>query len=138
MTWKPIKTEFTWTGDGFGASCARQFKQLKREGDIALYERTVKSSGRQDGYEVIRVTRHNGYTIGKGKKACFVEPAETYPGASQFGKSAWSLPSNGLAMAEALFAEKVKESKTREAAEAAAVASGVVIKRRGRPRKVKV
>lgn len=132
MEYKPIKTDFVWTGDGFGASGARRIKQLKRVGDIALYERTVKSTGVNDGYEVIRITRHNGYTLGKQK----VEPAETYPGASQFGKSAWSVW--GLKRAELLFEEKVKEEEAKKVAEAAAIASGVTIKRRGRPRKVKI
>lgn len=127
MTHKPIKTEFRWTGDGFGNANARIIKQVKRIGDVALYERTVEANGRQDGYEVIKISRHNGYTLG-GQT---VEPAETYPGASQFGKSAWSVAS--LAAAEALFNQKVKEAETLKALEA----SGNAPKRRGRPKKVK-
>ena len=128
MTHKPIKTDFRWTGDGFGNANARLIKQLKRTGDIALYERTVEANGRQDGFEVIKVGRHNGYTLG----GQYVEPAETYPGATQFGKSAWTAA--GLKAAEALFNQKVTEAETLKALEA----SGNAPKRRGRPRKVQV
>ena len=127
MTHKPIKTEFRWTGDGYGNASARLFKQVKRVGDIAMYSRTAEKTGHQDGYEVIRISRHNGYTLG----GQYVEPAETYPGASQFGKSAWSCCN--LEQAERLFAEKVAEAAKLKALEA----SGNAPKRRGRPRKVK-
>jgi len=130
MNYKPIKTDFVWTGDGFGASYARHFRQTKRVGDIAIYERTVEKTGRLDGYEVIKISRHNGYTLG----GQYVAPAETYPGSKQFGKSAWSCVN--LAHAEAVFDKRLAEVKVNEDREAAAKASGVVIKRRGRPRKV--
>lgn len=131
MNYKPIKTDFVWTGDGYGAASARRIRQIKRVGDIAIYERTVAKSGRPDGYEVIKISRHEGYELG-GQK---IEPAETYPGASQFGKSAWS--TNTLQRAEQIFAEKLAEAKENEAKEAAAKAAGIVLKKRGRPRKVK-
>ena len=134
MNYKPVKTDFVWTGDGFGASRARRIRQLKRVGDIALYERTVADGGRPDGYEVVKITRHNGYSIGKGKKEQFIEPAESYPGASQGGHNA-TYPST-LGRAEIVFAEWVAKAEDDKAKEAAAIASGVVIKRRGRPRKV--
>lgn len=127
---KPIRTEFVWTGDGFGAAYARHFRQLKRVGDVAIYERTVEKTGRIDGYEVIKISRHNGYTLG----GQYVAPAETYPGSSQFGKSAWSCVD--LAHAEMVFNKRLAESKVKDSQEAAAKASGIVIKRRGRPRKV--
>jgi hypothetical protein len=134
MTHKPIKTEFRWTGDGFGNAGARLFKQLKRVGDIALYERSVEKTGRNDGYEVIKVGRHNGYSLG----GQFIEPAETYPGASQFGKTA-SFISPGcqaLKQAEMVFQNRLTEAKVKDAAEAKALAEGTVIKKRGRPRKI--
>ena len=124
---KPIKTEFRWTGDGFGNACARLFKQTKRVGDIAIYKRTVEKSGVDDGYEVIKISRHNGYTLG----GQYVAPAETYPGSSQFGKTAWSCMT--LDQAEAKFKEKVAEVENL----AKLVASGNAPKRRGRPRKIK-
>jgi hypothetical protein len=128
MTHKPIKTEFRWTGDGFGNASARLFKQVKRDGDMAIYKRTVERTGANDGYEVIKISRHNGYTLG----GQHVEPAETYPGSSQFGKSAWICVD--LKHAEVLYNQKVTEAKTLKALEA----SGNAPKRRGRPRKVKV
>ena len=126
MKHKPIKTEFRWTGDGCGNACARLFKQIKRVGDLAIYERTVEKTGLNDGYEVIKIGRHNGYTLG----GQFVEPAETYPGSSQFGKSAWLCLN--LNRAEQLFNEKVEEVKKVDAL----IASGHAPKKRGRPRKI--
>jgi hypothetical protein len=131
MTHKPVKTEFRWTGDGFGDANARLIKQLKRTGDIAIYSRTVEKTGSPDGFEVVKIGRHNGYTLGKQK----VEPAETYPGSSAGGKQA--LYTLTLERAEYLFNEWVGASEAQDVAEAAAKASGVVIKKRGRPRKVK-
>ncbi len=131
MNYKPVKTEFRWTGDGFGNSCARIIKQLKRVGNIAIYERRVESNGNLDGYEVVKIGRHNGYVLG-GQR---IDPAETYPGSSAGGRDA-VYPSN-LERAEQLFAEWVKEEEAQKVKEAAAIASGVVLKKRGRPRKVK-
>ena len=129
MNYKPIKTEFRWTGDGFGNANARLIKQVKRVGDVAIYERTVENSGRQDGYEVIRILRHNGYTLG-GQT---VAPAETYPGATQFGKNAWSEAT--LKSAEVRFNQILATDKARADEDAKAAAAGTVVKRRGRPRK---
>ena len=131
MTHKPVKTKFRWTGDGFGNSCARIIKQLKRVGNIALYERRVEKDNALDGYEVVKIGRHNGYILG-GQT---IEPAETYPGSSAGGRDA--VYPNRLDRAEQLFAEWVKEESAQKAKEAVAVASGVVLKKRGRPRKVK-
>jgi hypothetical protein len=127
MTHKPVKTEFRWTGDGYGNANARLIKQVKRVGDIAMYSRTTEKTGQIDGYEVVRISRHNGYTLG----GQYVAPAETYPGSSQFGKSAWSCST--LDRAEALFAEKLMEVIKQTSLEA----SGNAPKKRGRPRKVK-
>lgn len=128
MTHKPIKTEFRWTGDGCGNARARIITQVKRTGDVAIYKRTVEKSGNADGYEVIKIGRHNGYTLG----GQYVAPAETYPGATQFGKSAWSCPT--LEVAQTLFAQKVTEAENQKVLEA----SGNAPKKRGRPRKVLV
>lgn len=132
MTHKPIKTEFRWTGDGFGNSYSRIIKQIKRVGDIAIYERRVEKSNTLDGYEVVKIGRHNGYTLG----GQYVAPAETYPGASQFGKQAWSCLT--LDQAEQCFNLKLKEVEEMAAQDALRKASGIVIKKRGRPRKVVV
>ena len=60
-------------------------KQIKREGDKAIYEQTKKGFAKKH-YEVIRINRHNGYTLG----GQFIAPAETYPGASQWGVNGWT------------------------------------------------
>lgn len=62
-----------------------KLKQIKREGDKAIYEQT------RDGciskrYEVVRINRHNGYSLG----GQHIAPAETYPGASQWGVNGWT------------------------------------------------
>ncbi len=60
-------------------------KQIKREGDKAIYEQTKEGFAKKH-YEVIRINRHNGYTLG----GQFIAPAETYPGASQWGVNGWT------------------------------------------------
>lgn len=74
MTHKPVDTEFTLK--------SYTYKQIKREGDIAIY--TQQMTGNHQAtirYEVVRIGRHNGYTLG----GAIIEPAETYPGATQWG-----------------------------------------------------
>lgn len=61
------------------------FKQIKREGSKAIYEQTKKGC-ESKRYEVIKINKHTGYTIG----GQFVKPAETYPGASQWGINGWT------------------------------------------------
>lgn len=61
------------------------FRQIKREGDKAIYEQTKKGL-KLKKYEVIKIGRHNGYEIG----GQYIAPAETYPGASQWGVTGWT------------------------------------------------
>jgi len=124
----PLKTSFTWTGDGYGSFNAIEFTQVKRVEDVALFERKAKT-GRLD-WEVIKVGRHNGYELG----GQYVEPAETYPGSSQFGKSAWHF--NDLALAEIKFDEVLSEMRIRKAANEAILAAGGTLPKRGRPKKI--
>ena len=51
---KPLPTEFTY--DGF------DFRQLAREGDVALFEKRKPNHSRP-GYEVVIVQRHPAQTI---------------------------------------------------------------------------
>lgn len=60
-------------------------KQLKRVGDKAIYEQSKKDQ-KSKSYEVIKIGRHNGYTLGGST----IAPAETYPGSSQWGVSGWT------------------------------------------------
>jgi hypothetical protein len=63
------------------------FVQLKREGDIALYERRD-----DDGYrcwEVVRVRRSEGGKKVIGGVEVMFEPKEVYPSDEQFGVNGW-------------------------------------------------
>ena len=65
--------------DGF------DYRQIERVGDIAIYEQALQ--GRVLAYEVIRIRRHDGFTI-RGK---FMEPAEIYPRSDAWGIDAWTV-----------------------------------------------
>jgi hypothetical protein len=58
---------------------------IKREGDVAIYKRGLLA-GNDSHYEVIKITSHNGYSMG----GQYIEPAETYPGASLWGLQGWT------------------------------------------------
>lgn len=126
ITYVPIWTEKRWTGDGFGGN-PRLIKQLKREGDVAIYSRTVDKTGRDDGYEVVKIGRHNGYELGGN----FIIPAETYPGASAFGKTGFSY--SNLPAAELKFKELLEKQAVRNEEDTEAALTGSVVNRRGRP-----
>lgn len=59
--------------------------QIKREGTKALYKKTKKGFS-YESYELIKITAHNGYTIG----GQYISPAETYPGTSLWGTKGWT------------------------------------------------
>ena len=77
---KPIPVEFTKKGF--------TYRQVKREGDLAIFEQTRKDSHIQN-YEVVKIGRHNGYTMG----GSYIEPSETYPGSSLWGIMGWTCTS---------------------------------------------
>ncbi|MBC8416942.1 hypothetical protein H8E06_01255 [bacterium] len=66
-------------------SCGFNFKQVKRTGDVAIYKKKAANHGGQS-YEVIKVSRHNGYNLGDN----YVHPAETYPSNSLWGTHGWT------------------------------------------------
>ena len=74
---KPIPS--TFTKKGF------TYRQVKRQGDIAIFEQTRKDSTLQN-FEVVKIGRHNGYTMG----GSYIEPSETYPGSSLWGIMGWT------------------------------------------------
>ena len=74
---KTIKKDFV--------RCGFIHKQIKREGDVAIFFRT-KPEYFNGHYEVIKISRHNGYKMGTG----YIEAAETYPGASLWGLQGWT------------------------------------------------
>ena len=61
------------------------FTQTKRIEDFAIYKK-VPVNGTHTSYEVIIVSRHNGYELG----GQYIEPAETYPSSSQWGTKGWT------------------------------------------------
>ena len=69
---KTLETSFT--SHGF------EFKQIHREADLAIYKKW-KPEHETHGFEVIRIKRHNGYTIAGN----YCPPAEMYPSNEQWG-----------------------------------------------------
>lgn len=79
MTREPIKTAFRRSG--------MEYTQLERRGNTAIYrQHRVGAEPRHDCFEVIKIGAHDGYTMG----GAFIPPAETYPGASQWGVAGWT------------------------------------------------
>ncbi len=83
MNYKPLETEFTKKGF--------RLKQLWRDGDVAVFHKVRVESANTGkpfdaGFETVVIGRHNGYELGGVK----IEPAETYPGDSQWGTKGWS------------------------------------------------
>lgn len=87
---KPLQTSFR--ANGF------DYKQIKRVGDIAMFEQSKKGI-EGTWFEVVIVQRHDGYTIAKVN----VAPAESMPSASQWGKNGFTY--RDMAAAEKRFAQ---------------------------------
>ena len=89
---KTLEKEFVMNADKTGN---HTFKQLRKEDGVALYER-VRPDGSHFDYEVFVVkTVKAGTALPGGKKV--EEDYEQYPGAAQWGKTAWSPASLGAA-----------------------------------------
>ena len=69
------------------------YTQLKREGKRAIFQQTRPGSA-VNNYEVVKIGRHNGCVMG----GMAIEPAETYPGSSLWGITAWTCSSIDDAM----------------------------------------
>lgn len=103
-----------WTGDSFGDSYARIFKQLKRNDKVALYQRVIESSGNAEGYEVFHIKmRLKGQALPGG--VFEQEDREVYPSANSFGKTAWQI--DDLARANICFDELTKEETDKDITE---------------------
>jgi hypothetical protein len=74
---KPVPA--TFTKKGF------TYRQLRREGRKAIFEQTKPGSSLTN-YEVVKIGKHNGYIMG----GVTIAPAETYPGSSLWGITAWT------------------------------------------------
>lgn len=80
------------------------FKQIKRIGNVAIYEKWTKGSSKKH-YEVIRIRSHNGYDMA----GTWIEPAEMYPGDEQWGINGFTI--NSIEAAEKKFNELVLKEK---------------------------
>ena len=88
-------------------SCGFNFKQVQREGDVAIFEKaSINCNG--VSYEVIKISRHNGYKLGGN----YVEPAETYPSNSLWGTAGWTCTS--MDSAEKKFKELLRGGSVKE------------------------
>ena len=85
MEYKMIPTAFKKKGF--------TYTQLKREGARAIFQQTRAGSS-LNNYEVVKIGKHNGYLMG----GVMIEPAETYPGSSLWGITAWTCSSIDAAM----------------------------------------
>lgn len=118
MTHKPVDKEFTLK--------THTYTQIKREGDFAIYtQRVTNDPTAAIRYEVVRIGRHNGYTLG----GATIAPAETYPGASQWGINGFTCLT--MEAAEKRF-EKMKLDNT------PVVVDGVEVKKRKGKQKMDV
>lgn len=92
------KIEKSFTSKGF------EFKQILRDGDMAIYEKLAPGS-KCSSYELIHITSHNGYVIAGNK----IPPSEVYPSDSQWGVYGWTYPT--LQAAKAKLKEKIEVIK---------------------------
>ena len=73
------KIEKSFVSKGF------EFKQILRNGDMAIYEKCAPGS-KNPNYELVHITSHNGYVIGGNK----IPPSEVYPSDTQWGVHGWT------------------------------------------------
>lgn len=81
-------------------------KQIKREGEFAIYER--QKEGQSKHYEVVIIRSHNGYELAGNK----FPPAEMYPSDSQWGVFGWTRPT--LEKAEEKFKEIYESRRSKK------------------------
>ena len=91
---KILSTEFTMNADKCGNEV---FRQMRKSDGVAMYQR-IRTGGRY-GYEVFIIKTIKAGTALPGGKSV-AEDYEQYPGAAQWGKTAWSPGSRGAANAK--------------------------------------
>jgi len=87
------------------------FKQIKREANVAIYSKVKKSIDiegeacpqKQLHYEVIKINRHDAYFLAGNK----ISAGESYPSNEQWGNR--GLSTNSLERAEEIFKEFLKD-----------------------------
>ena len=73
---KIVEVEFK----GRGSQKSFDFKQLKREGCFAIYQKKDRELGSVT-FETVHIRKHNGYTLG----GVTIPPGERYPSDREFG-----------------------------------------------------
>lgn len=89
---KILSTEFTMNADKCGNEV---FRQMRKSDGVAMYQR-IYLDGRIKGYEVFIIKTIKAGTALPGGKSV-AEDYEQYPGAAQWGKTAWSPGSEAAA-----------------------------------------
>jgi len=85
-------------------------KQIHREQDYAIYERSYQTSPDKKHYEVIRIQSHNGYAFG-GQK---YPPSEFYPSSTTWGLNGFTCISREAAykkLDKVMEEDKIREEK---------------------------
>jgi hypothetical protein len=72
------------------------YRQIYREGDVAIYRQTLKGNEHSAAFEVIRIRRRDGFQIG-GR---FVPPAEVYPNSEAWGTDGFTVGDTDTAFAK--------------------------------------
>jgi hypothetical protein len=81
-----------------------KYKQIVREGNIAIYEQSiVDPPSKNKWYEVIVIRSHDGYEIAGNK----VAPSEMYPSANHWGTLGWTC--SNLETAQKRFTKLVRQ-----------------------------
>ncbi len=86
---KILATEFS--SKGF------TYRQISRDGDVAVYEQRWGRNG-SAAYETVIVQRHNGREIA----GAYIPPAEFMPSSSQWGVKGWTFTDKDGALQKAL------------------------------------
>jgi hypothetical protein len=88
-SYKPLPKEFR--RDGFN------YRQIAREGDVALYEQTWLSCAEPSrSYEVILIRRRDGFQIGEK----LIQPYEIYPNCDAWGTDGFTVTDRDKAWAK--------------------------------------
>ena len=100
-SYKPLRKEFRRHGFNY--------RQVGREGDIALYEqRWTSCPDAAVCFELIRVRQREGFQIGRR----FVEPAEVYPASELWGVDGFTVTDRNKAWARFLRMSLEEAAKT--------------------------
>lgn len=96
---KTLETSFTRISGSLNST----FTQVKRDENVAIFERIDPSSKLSQGFEVIliQIKKAGTYPLPGGKEVKYDEDFETYPTSSSWGRLGWS--SNNIGRAEDIF-----------------------------------